>query len=71
VLWSQLTGDEPLIDKLFPDVYAAAFELGMMLSISSNGSRLATPGSSSCSRAGGRISGRSASTAPPLSPTTS
>jgi MoaA/NifB/PqqE/SkfB family radical SAM enzyme len=43
VLWLQLTGGEPLIDKLFPDVYARAFELGMMLSISSNGSRLANP----------------------------
>lgn len=43
VLWLQLTGGEPLIDKLFPDVYAAAFERGMMLSISSNGSRLANP----------------------------
>ncbi len=43
VLWLQLTGGEPLIDKLFTDVYARAFELGMMLSISSNGSRLANP----------------------------
>jgi len=43
VLWLQLTGGEPLIDKLFADVYRRAFELGMMLSISSNGSRLANP----------------------------
>jgi MoaA/NifB/PqqE/SkfB family radical SAM enzyme len=43
VLWLQLTGGEPLIDKLFPDVYARAFELGMMVSISTNGSRLASP----------------------------
>jgi sulfatase maturation enzyme AslB (radical SAM superfamily) len=43
VLWLQLTGGEPLIDKLFPDVYRLAFELGMMLSISSNGSRLHNP----------------------------
>jgi len=43
VLWLQLTGGEPLIDKLFPETYALAYELGMMLSISSNGSRLANP----------------------------
>lgn len=43
VLWLQLTGGEPLIDKLFPDVYTLAFDLGMMLSISSNGSRLHQP----------------------------
>jgi MoaA/NifB/PqqE/SkfB family radical SAM enzyme len=42
VLWLQLTGGEPLIDKLFPDVYALAHELGMMVSIS-NGSRLSNP----------------------------
>ncbi|MFI7679519.1 radical SAM protein [Actinophytocola sp. NPDC049390] len=40
VLWLQLTGGEPLIDKLFPDVYRLAYELGMMISVSSNGSRL-------------------------------
>jgi MoaA/NifB/PqqE/SkfB family radical SAM enzyme len=40
VLWLQLTGGEPLIDKLFAEVYELAFELGMMVSISSNGSRL-------------------------------
>lgn len=44
VLWLQLTGGEPLIDRLFPLVYGLAFELGMMISISSNGSRLADPG---------------------------
>jgi MoaA/NifB/PqqE/SkfB family radical SAM enzyme len=43
VLWLQLTGGEPLIDRLFPDVYTLADELGMMLSISSNGSRLSNP----------------------------
>jgi hypothetical protein len=43
VLWLQLTGGEPLIDKLFSDVYRLAFELGMMISISSNGSRLHNP----------------------------
>ncbi|MGH4024384.1 MAG: radical SAM protein [Pseudonocardiaceae bacterium] len=40
VLWLQLTGGEPLIDKLFPEVYALAWDLGMMIGISSNGSRL-------------------------------
>jgi MoaA/NifB/PqqE/SkfB family radical SAM enzyme len=43
VLWLQLTGGEPLIDKLFPEVYGLAHELGMMVSISSNGSRLSNP----------------------------
>jgi MoaA/NifB/PqqE/SkfB family radical SAM enzyme len=43
VLWLQLTGGEPLIDKLFPDVYGLAHELGMMLSVSTNGSRLSNP----------------------------
>ena len=43
VLWLQLTGGEPLIDNLFGDVYALAYEFGMMLSISSNGSRLHNP----------------------------
>jgi MoaA/NifB/PqqE/SkfB family radical SAM enzyme len=43
VLWLQLTGGEPLIDKLFPDVYQLAYSLGMLLSISSNGSRLHNP----------------------------
>jgi MoaA/NifB/PqqE/SkfB family radical SAM enzyme len=40
VLWLQLTGGEPLIDKLFPEVYELAYQLGMMINISSNGSRL-------------------------------
>ncbi|WP_237703142.1 radical SAM protein [Candidatus Protofrankia datiscae] len=40
VLWLQLTGGEPMIDKSFVQVYELAYELGMMLSISSNGSRL-------------------------------
>ncbi|MGH7744447.1 MAG: radical SAM protein [Candidatus Dormibacteria bacterium] len=43
VLWLQLTGGEPLIDKLFTEVYQLAYELGMMISISSNGSRLSNP----------------------------
>ncbi|MGH3862100.1 radical SAM protein [Actinokineospora sp.] len=40
VLWLQLTGGEPTIDKLFPQVYNAAWDLGMMITISTNGSRL-------------------------------
>lgn len=43
VLWLQLTGGEPLIDRLFPEVYGLAHDLGMMLSVSSNGSRLHHP----------------------------
>ncbi|WP_395110012.1 radical SAM protein [Actinomadura sp. SCN-SB] len=35
-----LTGGEPLVDRLFPEVYATAFDLGMMISILTNGSRL-------------------------------
>jgi len=40
VLWLQLTGGEPLIDQLFSNTYELAYDLGMMLSVSSNGSRL-------------------------------
>jgi molybdenum cofactor biosynthesis enzyme MoaA len=40
VLWLQLTGGEPLIDPLFPETHAAAWDLGMMIQISTNGSRL-------------------------------
>jgi MoaA/NifB/PqqE/SkfB family radical SAM enzyme len=43
VLWLQLTGGEPMIDRLFLEVYAKAFELGMMLTVLSNGSRLFHP----------------------------
>lgn len=40
VLWLQLTGGEPLIDALFAKTLAYAHDLGMMIQISSNGSRL-------------------------------
>jgi MoaA/NifB/PqqE/SkfB family radical SAM enzyme len=40
VLWLQITGGEPTIDKDFADAYRLAFELGMMLTVSTNGSRL-------------------------------
>src|SRR5215467_13149879 len=43
VLWLQLTGGEPLIDPLFPETHAAAWDIGMMIQISSNGSRLDRP----------------------------
>ncbi len=43
VLWLQLTGGEPMIDRLFTQVYDLAYELGMMLTILSNGSRLSNP----------------------------
>ncbi|MGI5349738.1 radical SAM protein [Streptomyces sp. CA-250714] len=43
VVWLQITGGEPLIDRHFAAVYARAHELGMMVAISSNGSQLAKP----------------------------
>jgi MoaA/NifB/PqqE/SkfB family radical SAM enzyme len=43
VLWLQLTGGEPMIDRLFPDTYARAFDIGMMIEILTNGSRLSNP----------------------------
>ncbi|MFJ6695579.1 radical SAM protein [Streptomyces sp. NPDC091272] len=42
VLWFQLTGGEPMIDKFFPETYELAYELGMLVKILTNGSRLAT-----------------------------
>lgn len=43
VVWLQLTGGEPMIDRLFTDVYTLAYDLGMLIDVLSNGSRLATP----------------------------
>ncbi|HEU0088808.1 MAG TPA: radical SAM protein [Pseudonocardiaceae bacterium] len=43
VLWLQLTGGEPMIDRMFTQVYSLAYDLGMMLTILSNGSRLSNP----------------------------
>jgi uncharacterized Fe-S cluster-containing radical SAM superfamily protein len=40
VLWLQLTGGEPLIDPLFTETHNYAWDLDMMIQISSNGSRL-------------------------------
>lgn len=43
VLWLQLTGGEPTIDRLFAATYMRAFELGMMVEVLTNGSRLSSP----------------------------
>lgn len=43
VLFLQLTGGEPMIDKLFAATYSRAYELGMMIEILTNGSRLSRP----------------------------
>ena len=43
VLWLQLTGGEPTIDRLFAETYSRAFDLGMMIEVLTNGSRLANP----------------------------
>lgn len=40
VLWLQITGGEPTVDKDFVPSYQAAFELGMMLTVSTNASLL-------------------------------
>ncbi|WP_433242425.1 radical SAM protein [Actinomadura nitritigenes] len=40
VLWFQITGGEPLVDRYFHEVYTRAWDLGMVISILSNGSRL-------------------------------
>lgn len=43
VLWVQLTGGEPLLDPMFPQTYAALYERGMSLRISTNGALLSKP----------------------------
>ena len=43
VLWLQITGGEPTIDPLFLDSYKLAYALGMMITVSTNGSRLWRP----------------------------
>jgi MoaA/NifB/PqqE/SkfB family radical SAM enzyme len=40
VVWLQLTGGEPMIDRHFADVYALTHDLGMMVEILTNGSQL-------------------------------
>ncbi|MCI4041743.1 radical SAM protein [Streptomyces sp. TRM75563] len=43
VLWLQLTGGEPLIDRDFMDSYRLAYRHGMLIEILTNGSRLHRP----------------------------
>ncbi|MHB1772053.1 MAG: radical SAM protein [Acidimicrobiales bacterium] len=43
VLWIQLTGGEPLMDRQFIDTHSLAYDIGMMIQISTNGSRLCHP----------------------------
>ncbi|MEU6057015.1 radical SAM protein [Streptomyces sp. NPDC047097] len=43
VLWLQLTGGEPTIDRDFEHSYQLAYELGMLIEILTNGSRLHRP----------------------------
>ncbi|MEV0403603.1 radical SAM protein [Actinoallomurus sp. NPDC050550] len=43
VLWLQLTGGEPTVDRLFAATYSHAFGLGIQLEILTNGSRLFHP----------------------------
>jgi MoaA/NifB/PqqE/SkfB family radical SAM enzyme len=43
VVWLQITGGEPTTDRDFIDAYRLAFELGMMIAVSTNGSRLWHP----------------------------
>ncbi|WKU46710.1 radical SAM protein [Streptomyces sp. VNUA116] len=40
VLWLQITGGEPTIDRDFPGAYRYAYSQGMMLTVSTNASRL-------------------------------
>lgn len=42
-LWLQITGGEPLASPDFSEVYAEAFSLGLLTTISSNGSLLSRP----------------------------
>ncbi|WP_395295580.1 radical SAM protein [Kitasatospora hibisci] len=43
VLWLQMTGGEPLIDRDFPGAARLAHDLGMMIEVQTNGSRLSRP----------------------------
>lgn len=44
VLWLQITGGEPALDADFAHSYALAWDLGMMVTVSTNASTLARPG---------------------------
>lgn len=41
-LWIQLTGGEPFLDKDFIEIYSLAYSLGLLITISSNGSLLSS-----------------------------
>lgn len=43
VVWLQITGGEPTIAVTFPAYYRMAYELGMMIEVLTNGSRLSRP----------------------------
>jgi MoaA/NifB/PqqE/SkfB family radical SAM enzyme len=43
IVWLQLTGGEPMIDKQFAATYSYAYALGMMIEVLTNGSRLFNP----------------------------
>lgn len=43
VLWLQMTGGEPMIDRLFLETYEFAWDLGTVPTLLSNGSRLFNP----------------------------
>lgn len=43
VLWLQITGGEPMIDRYFAATYTRAYDLGMMVEVLTNGSRLWNP----------------------------
>ncbi|MCD0453240.1 radical SAM protein [Actinocorallia sp. API 0066] len=44
VLWLQMTGGEPMVDRWFIESYQTAYDLGMMITLLTNGSRLFLPG---------------------------
>ena len=48
VLWLQLTGGEPLIDPLFAETHAAAWDLGMMIRFRPTDHGWTSPGRSTC-----------------------
>ncbi|PWI06549.1 radical SAM protein [Streptomyces sp. NWU339] len=43
VVWLQMTGGEPMIDRLWAETYRYAYDLGMMLSVSTNASVMWKP----------------------------
>ena len=67
---SKENGGEPLIDPLFEQTHAYAWDLGMLIQISSNGSRLDQPRTLDILTTRRPSGSRSASTARPKPPTT-